>query len=108
MPLPDDILDESKNYRIRLCVLVADAAVVFEGSKIHPCDGCEELVWVDEQQEIPPVPDGQTVDGDLNLCRDCTRSLGGEMKTPIDFLDQPWVSPALRDFVRDYYGLGSP
>lgn len=109
MPLPSDIYDEGRNYRLRLSMLVSEAIAVAPSSKIHPCDGCGELIWVAEGQAIPPLPDGMELHGDLSICRHCAKKVNDEGPSPNDeptFLDQPDATPEMREEARRYFGLG--
>jgi hypothetical protein len=73
VPLPDDLHDESRNYRIRMCIKVAENPVVgfITGSKVHLCDSCADPIWVDEKQALPDPPEGIVIDGDIKVCMDC-------------------------------------
>lgn len=107
MALPSNFYDDDVNYRIRLCMLVSEALAVAKGSKINPCDSCDALIWVAESQVIPPLPDGMTVDGDVNVCRHCAAEIFKQsgVETP-DFIDnQP---PEVVDEVKKFFGLTPP
>jgi hypothetical protein len=107
MPLPDDFYDDDENYRIRLCMLVSETGFASPGSKINPCDGCGALIWVDESQEIPPLPEGMKLSGDVSVCRHCSADIFKkvEVETP-DFIDdQPeWI----KDQVKKHFGMEPP
>jgi hypothetical protein len=107
MPLPDDFYDEDKNYRIRLCMLLTEAIAVAPGSKINPCDSCGELVWVNETQEIPPLPEGMVLSGDVSVCRNCASEIfqKSDVAEP-DFLLKP--PDELLDKVKKYFGMTKP
>ncbi len=105
MTLPEDFFDEGVNYRIRLCMLLKDAVAVAPGSKLHPCDGCDSLIWVNESQPIPDPPDGIVVTGDVNLCNVCSAMVFAAVNDPSDIQNIDTVPPALRDMARKYFGL---
>jgi hypothetical protein len=107
MPLPSDFFDEDVNYRIRLCMLVDEATAVAFGSKINPCDGCDALIWVNENQEIPPLPEGMTLNGDVNLCRNCAADVfrRAAVEEPVFLEDPPHADI---DEVKKYFGMTPP
>lgn len=114
MPIPEDIYEEGRNYRLRLCSLVSEAVVVAPGSKINLCDGCDEPIWVNETQVPPPLPDGVELHGDLNICRHCSRKVqeGYPEPTPAEFLPQEFMGMPLTEEmkgeVRKFFGLTPP
>jgi hypothetical protein len=109
MPLPSDFYDDDKLYLLRLCMLVEEAVAVSYGSKIHPCDGCEELIWVNETQEIPPLPDGMVANGSLSVCRNCAKDINEKSQLPAPtFLKQPGVTPEVEAQAREFFGLETP
>lgn len=111
MPIPDDIYEEGRNYRLRLSMLVDEAVAVSYGSKIHQCDGCGELIWVNEIQPMPPMPEGMELHGDLSVCRHCAKKINDEGPSPNDeptFLNQGPIPEDVMDEARRYFGIGKP
>lgn len=110
MPLPSDFYEEDVNYRIRLCMLVegSDVSFVVAGSKINPCDGCGELIWVNETQEIPPLPDGMPLTGDVSLCRNCMAEVYKKVSLPDgpEFIDA--LPPEVQEEAKRYFGMTPP
>lgn len=90
MPLPDDIDDDDKNYRVRVCLRVSVNPTLgfLTGSVVGVCDDCGEAIWVDESQPIPPLPDGATIDGDLMMCIECLARRSEAADTKVQSLNQ--------------------
>lgn len=86
MALPPDIHDPNRNYRIRICVKIADnpLAGFITDSKVHVCDSCGEPIWVREAQEIPDAE--VRIDGDLELCLPCYEQVVADDPQPPQFL----------------------
>jgi hypothetical protein len=101
LSLPEDFYDDDKNYRIRLCmtILDADPRLVVAGSKIHPCDRCDTLIWVNESQAVPPLPDGMELHGDVSVCFPCAQAIRdhSEVESP------SWLGPTPEE-----YGIPDP
>lgn len=91
MPLPADFYDDDKNYRIRMCMTIEQAVFVVSGSKVHQCDSCGTLIWVQENQVIPEAD--VRIDGDVALCLSCTQMV--HRKTGED---PNWLGPSPEDF----------
>lgn len=108
MPLPSDFYDDDKLYRLRLCMLVEEAVAVAHGSRIHPCDGCGQLIWVNETQVIPPLPDGMVADGDVSVCRACAKEIHEKSQVEEPTFLQQELSPEVMAKVREFFGLESP
>lgn len=106
MPLPEDFFEDDKNYRIRLCMLVteADPNWVVPGSKINPCDSCGALIWVNEGQKIPPLPEGMELHGDVAVCKNCAHSINERSASGVEWAGPP--PPAeIREDVEKFFGL---
>lgn len=91
------IHDPDKNYRVRLCMRVADSILHTESSVKDSCDECDEAVWVDMDQPVPDLPDGLVCDGDIKMCFQCFAVHSVLSKKDTD--DEPIMLPPL-DYVR--------
>lgn len=103
MPLPEDFYDEDTTYMVRICMLVDDTNDPSSGSKIHQCASCDALIWVDEDQEVPPAPEGKTLNGCVNVCRLCMRKISKSDGAEIDLLNE--LPPEMRGALMKFFGL---
>jgi hypothetical protein len=80
MPLPSDFHDEGVYYRVRLCIRVEDDPIVgfITQSVVSVCASCGEAVWMNDKQELPPMPEGVEVKSDLLICFQCFKREAGE------------------------------
>ena len=106
MPLPDDMYDEDVVYRLRLCMLVSDADPnwVAPGSKINPCDGCDALIWVNESQVIPDLPEGLVAKGVLSICKNCAAEVNERSTEGVGWAGEP-PPDAIIEEVKQFFGL---
>jgi hypothetical protein len=107
MPLPENFFEDDENYRIRLCMLVDDADPnwVVPGSKVNPCDSCGALIWVNESQVIPDLPEGMELSGDVAVCKVCAAYIGERATEGVEWAGTPPPQVVIED-VKKYFGLG--
>lgn len=73
-----ELEDPDKTFRVRVCVAVRHAKIVGGEPLVSPtsvegkCDECDEPIFIDTAQPLPPAPPGVTFAGDVNLCINCT------------------------------------
>jgi hypothetical protein len=105
VPLPSDFYQQDRNYRIRLCMLVSEAISVVPGSKIDVCDSCDEPIWVSGTQDMPDLPDGMELHGDVSVCKNCARTIHQTAhENEVDWLGPP-PPPSIEEAVRKFFGL---
>ncbi len=77
--------DPSKNYMIRVCMLVQEASLHIPGSVIEQCAECDRDIWVAPNQVVP-VPEDIVIDGEVRLCLACTAIHGALDSEPMKWL----------------------
>lgn len=94
MALPEDIYEEGRNYRIRVCILFEDNPIIgaFTNSVVAECDDCKRPIWVNPNQKVPEFD--AEIHGDLLLCLTCTLNCYEQDPNPSE--DQAEAIAALR------------
>lgn len=64
------LLDDEKDWAIRICIPVDVAQWISPGSIQKECEDCGRLIWYDPNQPVPTIP-GVFFEGEVSLCAPC-------------------------------------